>query len=80
MYLLGIIAFISAFAMLALFGYLFAHQKPVVDELSEEEKDIVLEGYEYEQRLLWGSGYILIAVFFVAIALIFTQSLMRYYG
>lgn len=80
MYLLGIIAFVSAFLMIALFGYLFAHQQPVVDDLSEEERDIVLENDEYQQTLLWRSGYILIAIFVVAISLIFTQSLMRYYG
>lgn len=80
MYLLGIIAFVSAFLMIALFGYLFAHQVPVVDDLSEEERDAVLENDEYQQMLLWRSGYILIGIFVVAIALIFTQSLMRYYG
>jgi len=80
MYLLGIIAFVSAFLMTALFGYLFAHQVPVVDDLSEEERDAVLENDEYQQTLLWRSGYILIGIFVVAIALIFTQSLMRYYG
>ncbi|WP_010289356.1 hypothetical protein [Kurthia massiliensis] len=80
MYLLGIIAFVSAFLMIALFGYLFAHQVPVVDDLSEEERDVVLENDEYQQTLLWRSGYILIGIFVVAIALIFTQSLMRYYG
>lgn len=80
MYLLGIIAFVSAFLMIALFGYLFAHQVPVVDDLSEEERDAVLENDEYQQTLLWRSGYILIGIFVVAIALIFTQSLMRYYG
>ncbi|MBM7699718.1 hypothetical protein [Kurthia huakuii] len=80
MYLLGIIAFISAFLMIALFSYLFADKVELaLDGLTEEEENALLEQREQQQRLLWRTSYVILAIFVIAIALIFTQSLLRYY-
>ncbi len=80
MYLLGIIAFITAFLMIALFSYLFNEKSElIVDGLTEEEKNALLEAHEQQQRLLWRTSYILLTAFVIAIALIFAQSLLNYY-
>lgn len=80
MYLLGIIAFISAFFMIGLFAYLFADQPELpFDELTEEQYEVLLEENEERMRLLWRTGYITIAIFVCAIAGIFVKSLLLYY-
>lgn len=80
MYLLGIIAFITAFLMIALFSYLFNEKSElIVDGLTEEEENALLETHEQQQRLLWRTSYILLTAFVIVIALIFAQSLLNYY-
>lgn len=80
MYLLGIIAFSSAFLMIVLFSYLFADKTELaLDSLTEEEANALLEQHEQQQRLLWRTSYVLLTIFVITIALIFTQSLLRYY-
>ncbi|WP_010304539.1 hypothetical protein [Kurthia senegalensis] len=81
MYLLGIIAFISAFFMIGLFSYLFAEQPALsIDELTEEQQQELLEESEERMRFLWRTGYIAIAIFVCSIAGIFVKSLLLYYA